>query len=207
MRIVLSGPDGTGKSTIVNGLSEELKTRAPTHITWRRFGLLFSRSQNALGRLVGWSYYEKTPLGQIGYHRYRGIWAISYIVLVWVDCKLVIGPKWWLRDRAWRNDINIVDRFYIDIVADLILSTARPRTVLCFFDRILKAHVREDCCFILTCCPDVVAGRRTDIRYDRDYQRKVRIYDLLRRVYGVESLPTDKFDTRQCIVRIVERCG
>ena len=86
---------------------------------------------------MGLSYYEKTPFGSIGYHRYRGAFAYFYIVVSFVDCLLIIIPKWWVRDRFNRANTQIVDRYLIDIVADLILSTANPRAVLWYFKGIL----------------------------------------------------------------------
>lgn len=206
MKIVLSGPDGTGKSTIVKILAARLASNGPASVTWRRFGFFFARAFNVLGRLKGWSYFEKTPFGRIGYHRYRGVWALIYIILIWLDCKLIICPKWWFHDRARRDESNIIDRFYIDIVADLILSTDQPRTVLWFFDSLLKAHLQESYCFILTCQPEVVVARRPDVSYDKDYFRKESIYQILCRLYDIETLPTDILSAELCVDKIVKTC-
>jgi hypothetical protein len=207
MKIVLSGPDGTGKSTIVDGLRCSLNTTCKVQVTWRRFGFVLSRLFNLAGKALGLSYYEATPFGRVGYHRYRGVLAKVYLALCFADCLLIVIPKWWIRDKINSSSTQIIDRFMVDIVADLILSTGNPRATLRFFDYILKCHMRAFNCFVLTCHPGTVVTRRPDIEFDKSYRTKVQIYALLRRMYRIEELTTDKATPQECVEKVLRSCA
>lgn len=207
MKIVLSGPDGTGKSTIVEGLRCALGKTGKVQVSWRRFGFVLSRLFNLAGKALGLSYYEATPFGRVGYHRYRGALARIYLALCFADCLLFVIPKWWIRDKISSSNIQIVDRFIVDIVADLILSTGNPRAALRFFDCILKRHMRAFDCFVLTCHQGTVLARRPDIEFDKSYRAKVRTYALLRRMYRIEELATDKATPQECVRKVMRSCA
>lgn len=206
MRIILSGPDGTGKSTIVEGLHRHLRGGREVEVTWRRFGFILARGLNLVAKGMGWSYYEETPFEPVGYHHYRGVFARIYIIASFVDCLLVIMPRWWVHDQLNRSKTQIVDRYLIDITADLILSTANSRAVLWCFHHILKRHIRKETCIVLTCDPKVVIQRRPDIIYDRSYLDKVRIYRLLRKLYGIREIATDETTPQACVKKVVSIC-
>lgn len=207
MRIILSGPDGTGKSTIVEGLRRHFDAAGEVEVTWRRFGFVFARGLNLVGKSMGWSYYEGTPCGPVGYHRYRGVFARIYIAISFVDCLLIIMPKWSVRNRLNHSKTQIVDRYLIDIVADLILSTANPRAVLWFFNGILKRHIKNENCILLACDPKIVMERRPDISYDKSYLDKVRTYGLLRRLFGISEVATDKATPEACVEKAISICA
>ena len=115
-------------------------------------------------------------------------------------------PRWWVHDQLNRSKTQIVDRFLIDITADLILSTANSRAVLWCFHHILKRHIRKETCIVLTCDPKVVKQRRPDIIYDRSYLDKVRIYRLLRKLYGIREIATDETTPQACVKKVVSIC-
>jgi hypothetical protein len=208
MKLVISGPDGVGKSTIVRAVADHLlRQKIEVEITWRRFGSVLSRVFNFFARFTGASFYENGPNGLlIGYHCYRGVAAWFYIILVYFDCLVFIIPKWTVIDMIDKNKAKLIDRFIIDIVSDLILSTENPRGVIFIFDRILRWHMRNYCCVILTCPTQVVFERRPDVFLDRSYLRKVEIYKLLRRYYKIPEISTDKMPPRIAAEEILRLC-
>ena len=207
MKIVLSGPDGRGKSSIVKALSLELGKHRSVHVSWRRFGFFLTRASNLIARLFGVSYYEETPVGPLGYHDYKAPWSHVYIVLAWFDCIAFILPKWWLVDRVRTRDTIIIDRFLFDIVADLVLSTNQTRFVLRLFHPILKSHQALNLCVFLICSQNVVQMRRPDIVWDKSYPDKVRIYTLLRRFYSVSGVRTDRMSSEESVKEVLKLCN
>ena len=65
--IMLSGPDGTGKSTIASAVIKELSNEniVLVHV-WLRFNHYLARVVNFLGRVSGKSYYETYSWGKSG---------------------------------------------------------------------------------------------------------------------------------------------
>lgn len=207
MKIVLSGPDGSGKSSIVAALSAELGERTPVHVSWRRFGFVFARAFNLTARFIGLSYYEQTPIGPLGYHDYKAPWSKLYIWLAWLDCVVFILPKWWVVDRLKSRNVIIIDRFVFDIVADLVLSTKKTRFVLWLFHPILKSHQIRNLCVFLICSEEIVKERRPDIVWDKSYPDKVRIYELLRRIYSVSGVRTDRMSPDESAKEVLKLCA
>ena len=206
MKLVLSGPDGTGKSSLVRGLTEQFELDRQVSVSWRRFGFLFARAFNLLARRAGWSYYEMTPVGQIGYHNFKKPWSYLYILLARIDCIFFIIPKWWSHDILNRSKTLIIDRFIFDIVADIILSTGSTRTTLWLFDSTLKSQKEKYICVFLKCSPKIVYERRPDVYWDKSYPNKVRIYTVLRRLYRLQSVQTDNQTLIESINQVVKIC-
>ena len=117
-----------------------------------------------------------------------------------------IIPKWWLHDLSRSGSAIIVDRFIFDIVADLILSTHRPRATLRLFHPILKRHLVNNRCVFLICASNVVQERRPDIVWDKSYPEKVRIYAILRRLYSVPWVRTDHLSSEESIEEVIKLC-
>ena len=67
--IMLSGPDGSGKSTIANALISRLNesTHDLSHV-WLRFNHYLAKFTNMVGRITGKSYYESF---EVIYFTYR----------------------------------------------------------------------------------------------------------------------------------------
>ena len=200
---VFSGPDGSGKSTLVKELSKSFDTVPHRHIvSWRRFFHVFSKGVNFLGRLLKQSYYFITPTVRHGYHDYYGILGIIYILTSVFDV-LIFARVWWgISDIRHKHYIKIIDRFYLDIVADLIVDTRRTRLVLFLFDPIIRMHLRQCNVYLVYCEPDLVKQRRPDIASDIKYGEKVSTYCLLRRLYGISVINTSKSCPKD-LVRII----
>lgn len=204
--IVLSGPDGTGKSTLIREIIRILSPNEALGVSWRRSGFFLGRIFNLFSRINGRSYYEQTPSGKFGYHKYSGFAGKIYSILVLIDCYVFFGPKWYFKDMIKKNsNRNIIDRYYIDIVADLALSTRDIRYILFLFDNIIKKHLKKVNCFVLACEYENVVQRRPDIKFDKNYKTKQKIYKIIRRLYSIESIHTDQLEVDACTRKIIRK--
>jgi len=189
--ILISGPDGTGKSTISSGLHEYYTMQdIDTKTTWLRFSHYLAKLVNVLGRLSGKSYYEKYPWGKVGYHDYRGLIGYLYIFAVYVDHIIF---RLFFRDNILSNDsadLLIVDRYILDIMADLIVDTGRYDLVLSMFSSFANKELKFSKIFILKCDPEIVFLRREDIKDDKSYEKKRKAYSFLAKNLGIKELDT-----------------
>lgn len=206
MRIYLSGPDGTGKSSIISHLREEAKKQNPVKVTWRRFGLVLTRILNIIARLTGWSYYEVNGDARHGYHNFPSMVALVYVWTAWIDVVLWVIPRWTMFEVVNRNAVHIADRYIFDIVADVIVSSKRVRITIWLFDPILKWVKCRGCCVVLSCPPVTVFERRPEVRLDHSYQDKVVAYKLLRRLYKINSVNTEKATSKASSEKVLKQC-
>lgn len=176
--IMLSGPDGTGKSTIANALILRLNdSNHELNHVWLRFNHYLAKFVNMVGRITGKSYYETYSWGKLGYHDYKGIVGIFYIIAVYLD-HLIFNT--FIRKRYLKqNKKYLIDRFIIDIIADLIIDTNRSRMVFFLFGSSLKKELKKAHAFILICDKKIVIKRRRDILDDKRYDAKISAYHLI----------------------------
>lgn len=189
--IMLSGPDGTGKSTILMELQKHYQNQG-LHVkpVWLRFHHYFAKIVNILGRVTGKSYYTKYSWGKIGYHDYKGTLGIIYIYAVYLDHLIF---RIFLKSRILRkeeNTIIFIDRYILDIVADLIVDTGKNKIIINLFHPYIVSELRDAKTFILTCPKEIVTLRRGDIIDDKNYYRKIEAYDFLSRQYDISLLNT-----------------
>ena len=200
--IMLSGPDGAGKSTIISSTKKKLEeTQIDTNIVWLRFHHYFAKLVNIFGRITGKSYREKHTWGEVGYHDYKGAIGIFYIVAVYLDhliFKVLIKNK-----KIKQNRFYLIDRYILDIVADLIVDTRNEKFVFFMFDKLVQKELLNYEAFVLECDYDVVVSRREDIKDDKSYQRKIDAYKLISDRYNVKRLNTGENSIDEIVQQIL----
>jgi len=182
--IMISGPDGTGKSTIINELHKELEFE----VVWLRFHHYFSKIVNLVGRILGKSYRAEYSWGKVGYHDYYGVFGVIYILAVYVDhliFRLLIKNK-----KFKKNKNYLVDRYILDVIADLIVDTKNYKMVFVLFDRFVKKELLAFDSFILECDINIVIGRRKDIKDDKKYLDKINAYKVISHKYNIDTINT-----------------
>ena len=196
---MISGPDGTGKSTII----KELHNRLGVETVWLRFHHYFSKIVNMIGRISGKSYKEKYDWGMVGYHDYRGVLGIFYIFSVYVDhllFQLLIKNRKLKKGRTY-----LVDRYILDIIADLIVDTKNCKMVFFFFDRLTRKELLNFETYILECSADIVIARRGDLKDDKKYLDKINAYQIIARKYSVNTVNTGQLSVNAIVQKILNK--
>ena len=80
-RIIISGADGSGKTTLINGF---FTNHSHTYY-WGRYHHYTQKVFNAIMRLTGKSYTEQSVGECHGYHEYYGAIGILYLICSIVD--------------------------------------------------------------------------------------------------------------------------
>ena len=197
--IMISGPDGTGKSTIINRLHHIIGYE----VVWLRFNHYLAKGINGIGRFLGKSYREEYSWGMVGYHDYHGVFGVLYIYAVFID-------QWLFRVFLKNKKINkqndyLIDRYIVDVIADLIVDTQNMALVLKLFERQLKNELANARCFILKCDPLIVFSRRPDVSNDRKYLDKVSAYEYISARYNIEVIDTGKNEVDWIVHKILDK--
>ena len=202
--IMLSGADGTGKSTIVNNLQNyyTLKGKILKPV-WLRFHHYFAKVVNAIGRVTKKSYQKKYSWGKVGYHDYTGLFGYFYIIAVYFDhiiFRCFIKPKV-LKYNP--KSSYLIDRYILDIAADLIVDTRNEKLVFKLFSGFVKKELEQAKTFILECPKEIVVKRRPDILDDKKYNDKIYAYDLISKKFNITRLNTGKYSVDEIIQQII----
>lgn len=116
--IIISGVDGSGKTTIINGLKKRLEEQGHSvDYIWMRYNHYTVKAMNALARLLGLSVkVHKNALGDVWEHRlYKMRWFCKlYRLCSYFDNKLARRKVLKLK-----SDYVICDRWVNDILVDL----------------------------------------------------------------------------------------
>ena len=199
---MLSGPDGTGKSTIANAVICRLNesNNNVSHV-WLRFNHYSAKFINMVGRLTGKSYYETYSWGKLGYHDYNGFIGVFYIIAVYIDH--LIFNTFFRKTHLKRNKNYLIDRFIIDIIADLIVDTKRPNMVFFLFGPFLKKELILAHAFILKCDKEIVVSRREDILDDKSYDAKISVYKLIALRFNITSVDSGQLSIEESVNKIL----
>lgn len=200
--IMLSGPDGTGKSTIANAIIDKLneKSKAVSHV-WLRFNHYSAKIINFLGRITGKSYYEIYSWGKLGYHDYGGLIGFFYVLAVYVDHLFF---NLFLRNIYLKSKQNyLIDRFIIDIIADLIVDTNKSNMVFFLFGPFLKKELKLAHAFVLKCDKEIVISRRIDILDDKSYDAKISAYKLIASRFNITTVDSGLLSIEESVNKIL----
>jgi len=204
-KIMISGPDGTGKSTISVSLERYYQSKGiSVKSVWLRFNHYFAKLINIIGRITGKSYYENYSWGKVGYHNYHGIIGYFYIFSVYFDHIIfrILLRKKHLEEKG--IDVLIIDRYILDIMADLIVDTAKNELILKLFLPFAKKELEVSNAFILKCSPEIVISRREDIKDDKSWDAKRKAYSYLANKLNITEIDTGTLEVEEIVKIITE---
>lgn len=200
---MLSGPDGSGKSTLSNALFIKLESYGfNVSQKWLRFNHYTAKFVNLIGRISKKSYYEEYEWGSLGYHNYNGAIGYFYIFSVYLDHTFF---TYFLKKRIFKKqNIYIIDRFIIDIMADLIVDTSKSEIIFFLFGPFLKKELNESNAFILTCDKDIVIKRRPDVIDDKSYLKKISAYKQIALRFDIGVLDTGSMSIDMLVSKLTK---
>jgi len=115
--IIISGVDGSGKTTVINKLKKELEDKgySVTYI-WMRYSHYTVKIMNALARILGLSVKVHNEMGNIWEHR---LYKIRWFCKLYVWCSYFDNKIAKRKVLRLKSDYVICDRWINDILIDL----------------------------------------------------------------------------------------
>lgn len=122
--IIISGVDGSGKTTIINAMTEELRKRGSSvNYIWMRYNHYLVKVMNALARVFGLSVKVHNEMGDLWEHR---LYKCKWFCKLYIWCSYL--DNYIARNRVLKldGDYVICDRWINDILIDLGAECRMP---------------------------------------------------------------------------------
>lgn len=178
--VVISGIDGSGKTTVINQLQSDLKEQGlRTAYIWLRFNHYLAKVMHAMARLLGLSVKVHSEMGETWQHQFykSPIFCDLYIITTYIDTYL---SKIKYNRAAKGYDIVICDRWITDIIVDLATKTHRSHFINGkWAKRFLKILPENALLFVVYRETQDVVDCRLENKVDPDFQFRLDIYKRL----------------------------
>ena len=119
--IIISGVDGSGKTTVIEGVRKQLEADGKkVGYIWMRYNFKLIRLMHAIAKVTGLAYKQKTEMGEMWPHRFYNnkLFCWFYIRCSYIDNWLA-RKKPIVLAKAQKLDYVICDRWVNDIIIDL----------------------------------------------------------------------------------------
>lgn len=115
--IIISGIDGSGKTTVINALQEKLQEQGKSvSYIWMRYSHYSVKVMNALARVLGISVKVHNEMGDVWEHR---LYKMPWFCKIYVRCSYLDNLIARRKVTALKTDYVICDRWINDILIDL----------------------------------------------------------------------------------------
>ncbi len=180
--IIISGIDGSGKTTIIEALQKRLEEKGlSVFYAWMRYNHVIIKPLHAVCRLVGLSRHRQTSKGKVWRHEFYRcqLFCSVYIFLTWIDTWLgKLKLIWQLRNN--HTDIIICDRWTNDILIDLAVDSRRGGLLDGKWHRrfmwILPKETKQ---FLIMRDKENLLACRNENREDPDFAFRLEMYNRL----------------------------
>lgn len=178
--LIISGIDGSGKSTIIDATQKALEAEGKiVGYIWLRFNYYLTKGMNAIARVLGLSVKVHNEMGHVWQHRFykSKVFCKLYVLTIYLD-------TWVSRlkfDRmAKGKDVVICDRWVTDILADIATKSHN----LSFLDgkwpaRFLRILPKETKMFVVVRNQNALLDCRLENRVDPDFPIRMKVYEKL----------------------------
>lgn len=119
--IIISGVDGSGKTTVIEGVRKQLEADGKkVGYIWMRYNFKLIRLMHAIAKVTGLAYKQTTEMGEMWLHRFYNnkLFCWFYIRCSYIDNWLA-RKKPIVLAKAQKLDYVICDRWVNDIIIDL----------------------------------------------------------------------------------------
>lgn len=192
--LIISGIDGSGKTSIINALERNFKgNNIDTLVIWLRYSHYCVKPLHAISRLIGLSKKYDTTLGEVWRHEFykSTLFCWLYIRLTFLDT-LIGKLKLKLKIRN-KPDIVICDRWLNDILIDLAVKTRDENFLnskwFFRFKLLLPKKNRE---FLIFRDEKDLLECRLENRDDPDFKFRLKQYEKLKQQKTVISIDNNR---------------
>lgn len=173
-----SGIDGSGKTSIIDGVSGVLESNGyRTKYVWLRYNHYITKILLIFCRLIGLTKYKTIDGVRVGHHDFYKSKIISYafIWLTYIDT-LIVSLLLVYLPRLFSNVTIICDRWILDILIDLEIDTKinlDDTFILKMFFALIPDNAK---CFIIYRDYDLVHDAREEHKIDKNFKDRYELY-------------------------------
>ena len=176
--IIISGIDGSGKTTVINELTRALEERLySTKYIWMRFNHYSVKVMNALARILGLSVKVHNAMGDVWEHR---LYKNKLFCKIYVWCSYIDNLI--ARRKALKLDADyiICDRWVNDTLIDLG-AECRLMDILDskWFDRFQKILPENSIQFVIIRNKEDIVNCRVENTTNPDFPYRYELYQRL----------------------------
>lgn len=184
--IVISGIDGSGKTTVISSLKSELESKGyKVEYIWLRFNHYFAKILHAFARLVGLSVKVKNEMGIVWQHRFyhSSLFSSFYILATYFDS--LIGKIKFNKKIKSNPDFIICDRWIPDVIIDLGTKTHNQNVLeKKWAKHFFNIMPKESFLFVIDRNSKDIIECRIENKLDPDFGYRNRLYsDLIGKDY------------------------
>ncbi len=209
MIVSISGIDGCGKTSIIEGVRRELERGGRlTRYVWLRYNHYLTKILLVFCRLIGLTRYEYPDGVRVGYHDFHRSrlvsWlfiAFTYIDTLFVSILLVYLPS------ILTSRILVCDRWVLDIMIDLEIDTK-----ICFspggwLERLFRSLMPEGTqCYLIMRDKTSVLQCRPENERDGNFQRRWELYEEYSTRHWVTTIENNT-TIEDAVARVVQSHG
>ena len=203
--IIISGIDGSGKTTVINMLKENLEKKGKrVDYIWMRYNHYLVKGMNALARLLGLSVKVHNEMGDVWEHR---LYKSSLFCKLYVWCSYIDNKIARRKVLNLEGDYVICDRWINDILIDLgaecRLSNMLDNKWYSRFQAILTENSYQ---FVVKRNLDDVLGCRVENHTNPDFKYRFQLYQKLMQkddIHVVDNTGTIENSVKQILDEII----
>lgn len=178
--LIVSGIDGSGKSTIIEALKKELESDGQNvGYIWLRFNHYLTKVMHAVARMTRLSVKVHNEMGDVWQHRFykSSIFCNVYVLTTYID---TFVSRYKYNRAAKGRDTVICDRWITDILVDIATKTHNKEFLESrWMRRFLAILPSESKLFVVNRGLDALLECRLENRVDPDFSFRLEVYQHL----------------------------